>query len=472
MLINYMSFYKKYLKYKNKYLNLVSVINGGDKKICDKNPLIDSKKIKMVLNKKVILDKSVITKNDYSFTDIEQIIITDKVVKIEKEAFSNCINLRYVDMLNANNLKEMGEKAFYNCINLTNILIPKQTSIKNDIFKFCSNLKIVFLESKDLFNSISGNFLKDNENVKTISNDNLYFSCCDKNLRIYNGDYYLEKNKELKNDKIINITNEKTFNNLDLCKQDAYMHLLTRDGIANNHLGGFKYFDNETLFIIFSSYGKKNIWYNARRYTSYNSNILYFFDIQNKWFFNIKEEILKIINSILTIKSNLKKIIFHGTSMGGYMALYLSSLMNTKKFKDKQIICIAISPQTFDIYKNKNLLFHKDIKKQNVLKDKDILDIKKVISKNENNVKRYLIIGNGECLEKIFYNDSIMATNLLGIKNTKIIITPYSEHNIWKIINNESFKKLVINNFTTLFTDIEKGSNILNNDLEYLSQTT
>ena len=28
------------------------------------------------------------------------------------------------------------ENAFNNCINLTNILIPKQTKLENDVFKF------------------------------------------------------------------------------------------------------------------------------------------------------------------------------------------------------------------------------------------------------------------------------------------------------------------------------------------------
>ena len=92
---------KKYLKYKNKYLN------GGNRGICDKKSSIDEKKIKKVLDKKVTLDKSIITKNDYYFTDIEEIIITNNVVfEIKPEAFSNCLNLIYVDMINAFNLKK------------------------------------------------------------------------------------------------------------------------------------------------------------------------------------------------------------------------------------------------------------------------------------------------------------------------------------------------------------------------------
>ena len=69
---------KKFLKYKNKYLN------GGNRGICDKKSSIDEK-IKKVLDKKVTLDKSIITKNGHYFTDIEEIIITNNVVEIKPE---------------------------------------------------------------------------------------------------------------------------------------------------------------------------------------------------------------------------------------------------------------------------------------------------------------------------------------------------------------------------------------------------
>ena len=205
-------------------------------------------------------------------------------------------------MINAFNLKKIGENAFNNCINLTNILIPKQTKLENDVFKFCINLKIVFIENKNLFNSISGKFLKDNKHIKTISDDNSYFSCCNKNLRLYDGYYYLQKNKEFKNDKIINITNEKTFDNTDLCKNDSYINLLTRDGYLNNHIAGFKEYNSEILYIVFAPRKKIEIWSNSRRYTSYKSNLLYFFDIESNWYMDKKNEILKMINVILRIK--------------------------------------------------------------------------------------------------------------------------------------------------------------------------
>ena len=142
--------------------------------------------------------------------------------------------------------------------------------------------------------------------------------------------------------------------------------------------------------------------------------------------------------------------------MGGYIALYISSLIDTNKFNDKKIICIPIVPQTLSF--ENNIFFHKDIKKYNYKVD----NLKNIISKNNNNVKRYILIGK-------YILDALAVGNLLGLKNTKIIVTPFSFHNIWKFINHKIFDKLIIDNFNTFFTNMDEGSYILNNDLEFLT---
>ena len=60
-----------------------------------------------------------------------------------------------------------------------------------------------------------------------------------------------------------------------------------------------------------------------------------------------------------------------------------------------------------------------------------------------------------------------MAINLLGVKNTQILVTPQEVHNIWACIDSKPYYKLVSENFTTLFTNMDKGSKLLNNDLTY-----
>ena len=135
--------------------------------------------------------------------------------------------------------------------------------------------------------------------------------------------------------------------------------------------------------------------------------------------------------------------------MGGYIALYLSSLMNN--IAGKQIICIVMSPQTFN--KKDGILFIETRVYPDGLEIPNIKDI----TKKDNDVKRYILVGYHECnitKNESKWMDTLMATNLLGVKNTKILVTPHDVHNIWACINSKPFYKLVSDKFTTLYMDI------------------
>jgi hypothetical protein len=462
-----MDYYKKYLKYKKKYIILKQT--GGTQIGCDNKPKINESKIKILANKKIILNYNIIPESKYYFTDVEEIIITDKVQEIGKIAFGHCLNLKRIDMTKANNLKMIRDGAFYNCTSLQSLLIPKNVRIEPKAFKHCSNLKIVFIENEGRFNYIKGTNFEGNQHVKILpdeTSNNFYFNCCNENLRIYNGNYYLQKNKELKNDKMVDITKEKNPDGFDLCKDDSYIQLLNRDGLLQNNFGGYREFDSEILFIGFAGL-TTSYWEQTRRYTSYKCNLLYFYDTNKNWYNDKKNNILQIINKTLEIKPNIKKVIFQGTSMGGYIALYLSSLMDTVKFNDRQIICIAMSPQTFN--KKDGILFHREVETRQYPEGLEIPNIKDIISKTNNNVKRYILVGYHECKinNKGKWMDTLMAINLLGVKNTNLLVTPQEIHNIWACIDSKQFYKLVSENFTTLFTDIEGGAKLLNTDLIY-----
>ena len=461
-------FKNKYMKYKSKYLKLQQV--GGKQIGCYNKPNINDLKIKILPNKKITLNDESVQDKVYYFTDIEEIIITNKVQDIGKSAFGHCLNLKRIDMTNANNLKMIKEGAFYNCRNLTSILIPRSVSIAPKAFKHCSNLKIVFVENLGRFNGIRGTIFEGNQHIKILpdkTSEDFYFNCCNENLRIYNGNYYLQKNKELMSDKIVNITKEKNPDGFDLCKDDSYIQLLNRDGLSQNNFGGYREFDSEILYIGFAGL-TNSFWEQTRRYTSYKCNLLYFYDVNKNWYNDKKDNILQIINKTLSTKSNIKKVIFQGTSMGGYIALYLSSLIDTNRFSDKQFICITMSPQTFN--KKDGILFHEKIETRVYPDGLEIPNIKDIISKKDNDVKRYILIGYHECKinDKGKWMDTLMATNLLGVKNTKILVTPHGVHNIWASIDSKSYYKLVSDNFSVLYTDMEKGANILNEKLEYM----
>tara|TARA_Y100000590_G_scaffold468280_1_gene650488 strand:+ start:3114 stop:4823 length:1710 start_codon:yes stop_codon:yes gene_type:complete len=465
--MNEKNFKSKYFKYKSKYLKLQQF--GGEQVGCSNKPNVNVSKIRKLPDKKITLNHTIIQDKAYYFTDVEEIIITHNVQEIGKSSFGHCINLKRIDMTKANNLKKIKDGAFYNCRSLTSILIPRSVSIEPKAFKHCSNLKIVFVENIGRFNGIRGTNFEGNQHIKILpdkTSQDFYFNCCNENLRIYNGNYYLQKNTQFSVKKMVNITREKNPDGFDLCKDDSYIQLLNRDGLLKNNFGGYREFDSEILYIGFGGL-TNNFWEQTRRYTSYKCNLLYFYDTNKNWYMDKKMEIFQIINNILIIKPTIKKVIFQGTSMGGYIALYLSSFMDTLRFNDKQIICIAISPQTFN--KQDGILFHKNVETRKYPDGLKIPNIKDIISTKDNDVKRYILIGYHECKinDKGKWMDTLMATNLLGVKNTKILVTPHGVHNIWASINSKLFYKLISENFTTLYTDINNGAIILNNSLEY-----
>ena len=443
---------------------------GGKQIGCDNKPKIDDSKINILpdKNKTIILNDNIIPERKYYFTDVKEIIINENVKEIGKSTFGHCLNLERIDMTNANNLNIIREGAFYNCRSLESLLIPKNVKIEPKAFKHCSNLKIVFVENEGRFNGIKGNNFEGNAHIKTLPDEtsmNFYLNCCNENLRVYNGNYYLQKNKELQSDKMVNITREKSPTGFDLCKDDSYIQLLNRDGLSQNNFGGFREFESDILYIGFAGL-TRSYWEQTRRYTSYQCNLLYFYDTNKNWYNDKKVDILGIINKLLIIKPNINKVIFQGTSMGGYIALYLSSLMNN--IAGKQIICIAMSPQTFN--KKDGILFHEKIETRVYPDGLEIPNIKDIISKKDNDVKRYILVGYHECKisNRGKWMDTLMATNLLGVKNTKILVTPHDVHNIWACINSKPFYKLVSDKFTTLYMDINKGADILNNELKYI----
>lgn len=115
---------------------------------------------------KTIYGKEVTEIGEYAFsncTNLKSVEIPNTVIKIGEHAFSNCVNLKNIEIPNTiteigeyafsyceglkninipNGIKTIEERTFYNCISLENIEIPHTvTSIKSGAFWECINLK-------------------------------------------------------------------------------------------------------------------------------------------------------------------------------------------------------------------------------------------------------------------------------------------------------------------------------------------
>ena len=82
-------------------------------------------------------------------TNLKQIEITPSVINIGDSAFTGCTNL--TEVLNASGVVNIGETAFFNCTSLTEFYIPQNVvSIGMGCFINCNNLTKVFIENNVL----------------------------------------------------------------------------------------------------------------------------------------------------------------------------------------------------------------------------------------------------------------------------------------------------------------------------------
>ncbi|GFH50290.1 hypothetical protein CTEN210_06766 [Chaetoceros tenuissimus] len=84
---------------------------------------------------------------DHTFCDcyeVEKVIMSDTVKKIEEKAFNDCVRLEYVKL--SRNLEFIGDNAFDGCRALTSIFIPPTcTEIGSFAFQYCQKLIILSL---------------------------------------------------------------------------------------------------------------------------------------------------------------------------------------------------------------------------------------------------------------------------------------------------------------------------------------
>lgn len=77
-------------------------------------------------------------------TWLKSVVIPSGVTRIREDAFKDCSELTSVTI--PDTVMSIGEKAFYNCTQLKEIKIPLNTTIEEDAFAGCDNLKIEYIE--------------------------------------------------------------------------------------------------------------------------------------------------------------------------------------------------------------------------------------------------------------------------------------------------------------------------------------
>lgn len=112
----------------------------------------------------IVPEGSTITTDGY-------VSIPEGVIKIGKQAFSNCHYLKTISL--PSTIEEIGNGAFVNCTKLTNITISAAIKkFPKDCFKFCNQLSSVLLSNHSNFTTFEESCFEGCNSITTINCDN------------------------------------------------------------------------------------------------------------------------------------------------------------------------------------------------------------------------------------------------------------------------------------------------------------
>lgn len=335
--------------------------------------------------------------NDYRYMDNHDI-------KCDISGPISQINIKYDTSENKNELHFEGQCYTNNSENFNNRIIENYTrpSDHKNGLRGIDNHKIKCPEE-----SFITNFRMMNYNYSTTN----FVYNCEGSIENYGLEnlYFLT-----------NPTNEKLIN------ERLYKFMVSNEKYK---YGGYRksMFPNKNkhiLFIIFNSSWEKYTF--LKQFWFLDCNFIYINDPINAYYIGMEDKIVEHVNRIIdTNFQNVTHIISYGQSMGGYFSLLFSSL-----FK-KKIISIAVNPQTFQIYKD--ILIPETIYCQysNIPRivgtNNQIKNLRNEINKSPDNSNRYIFVGITNTEDGV-YADLLHAGNLVGSKNTKIIMAPYIVH--------------------------------------------
>ena len=430
---------KKYLKYKEKYLKYKEKykLEGGN-----------SIKIKTNLNK-------VIDKNNSDGTNNKPLIINNNIPQNPNQTFL---------------MKEYNDKIFFadenkNCISDNgkqengSTMIMKKCDIADINQQFSINTKIE--DNKYVFENKNKNKCLDhtyNKKLKYWDCDNKHpnqqFTIVDSEKKI--DDINLNVNIDLEareithddiNTNYKNPTHKSFINDLN----ETSLNILYR-----------KHFDIKYANIIIVNFGGKYAQFDQLYLTALSPcNIMVIRDKNNTWYHNQLHAIIDYINRFINTY-NIEKVILIGQSMGGYAALYCSNFINN-------CVCIAFNPQTFNRLKNHPYYIYNEAIKNITFINNDLFDLRKVITDNPNDSKKYILTGKWDCNLTVpnhcdhYYHDLVFSSYLMGLPNVVLVFVPIINHNIFMYMDFISFFELITINYNILNSNIDLGKNILNN---------
>jgi hypothetical protein len=291
-----------------------------------------------------------------------------------------------------------------------------------------------------------------------------------------NNDKYQITNYKLKN----NINKQIKllyFNKNDILKDNKIIKLPDNIDIAIRSIDDPDCTITDTIFIIFGHLFDTKFEFLKIFLKNFNGPIIYLLDRKDKWFQNLLDDYIDIIKKNTL---EIKKLIFFGTSMGGYGAI--ASSIN---FDDKETVCLSIANQTINFkdlgnFKDKiafadDLLTKTDSKYNPIISDINISkNLIEILEKKKNiyKTKIYTIIGKSECND---YNDNQMDlffdqfnnALILNYPNISTLIINRATHLLLSQIHLINLINLFYNNFDMLFSNQKNGLQLLKNNIIY-----
>ena len=188
----------------------------------------------------------------------------------------------------------------------------------------------------------------------------------------------------------------------------------------------------------------------------YSGKSLYFRDKTNTWYDNKLNNVMKIINSYI---KPTDKVVLIGQSMGAYIALYCSALINNS-------ICLAFSPQTFNRTCSKVNIHSKILRNDPPY---ELINLHNFLTEHPNNSKRYIFVGSSEHENpnKRFWGDLLFAGYMLHVPNIYVVVTNQNVHTVYGALLFDSLLDIIIKKHEVLILDMVKGGAELNEGIKY-----